>query len=763
MESRRSPREERACRAAFAARSLFALFFAGWAGFSGAQDRDSEKVPFEVPRATSQVTVDGVLDEQAWQDALTLDLDYEVRPGENTRPPVRTIVYLTYDKEQLLVAFTAFDDEPATIRARFRDRDHIHGDDWVGIVIDTFNDERRAYEFWVNPLGIQTDGIYTEKAAGGGRRFDDSWDAIWHSAGRLTDFGYEVEMAIPFNQIRFQSTDGPQIWGVDATRSWPRSDRVHIGLFPRDRGANSYLAQEEKLIGFEGASPGQNLELVPTLTGFALEEKPDFPPSTETEEDKDLEVGATMTWGVTPNITFTGALNPDFSQIEADAVQLALNERFELFFEERRPFFLESADYFETGIPLFYTRMIADPLAALKLTGKMGRHTVGVISAYDEVTNLIVPGAEGSDSEAFDSANTSFVGRYRYDLGTDSTVGSYVNDRRGEDGYRNRVAAVDALLRPTAADSIKINAAVSSTQYSREMQDELDLTSEEISGHALEAEYVHSARNWFAFAEYTDIDDHFRADLGFITQVGYRQANAGAGYLWWGDEDNFYNRMELGGYIARSEFADGGLLDEDAQMWFQYSGPLQSGFHFEVGERTIVHEGVRFDNLFVPVVRFWMRPSASLGFRLFAVCGEWIDFDHVRPADRTRVSGRLDLDVGRHFSFELEHLYSTLDVEGGRLFTAQVPQMTAIWQFNTRTFVRAIFQYTDIRSNQELYEDEIDEIEKDFFVQLLFSYKVNPRTVFFAGYTEGGSENQDFPMTTTGRAVFLKIGYSWIF
>jgi len=294
------------------------------------------------------------------------------------------------------------------------------------------------------------------------------------------------------------------------------------------------------------------------------------------------------------------------------------------------------------------------------------------------------------------------------------------------------------------------------------MQAELDVTSEEISGHALEVEYFHSTRDWFAFAEYKDYGEDFRADLGFITQVGYRHANAGGGYFWWGDEDHFYNRLEVGGFAARSEFQDGGLLGENAQMWFQYSGPLQSSLYFEVGERTIVYEGVQFDNLFVPVLRLWMRPSALLGFRLFAVGGDWIDFDHVRPADRTRVSGSVDLDLGRHFSFELEHLYSTLDVEGGRLFTAQVPQMTAIWQFNTRTFVRAILQFTDIRSNQDLYEDEIDEIAKDFFVQLLFSYKVNPRTVFFAGYTEGGFENQDFTMTTTGRAVFLKIGYAWL-
>jgi hypothetical protein len=748
-------------RRAFAFAASFLTGFMAVSIVGTGQESAPQKEPHPVPRATSEVAIDGVISEQAWQDALTLELAYEVRPGENTAPPVRTTVFITYDESRVLVAFRAYDDQPGKIRARYRDRDHSGGDDWVGIVLDTFNDERRAYEFWVNPLGVQTDGIYSEGMVGGGRNFDESWDAIWYSSCRLTDFGYEVEMAIPFNQIRFQATEGPQIWGFDATRSWPRTDRVHIGVFPRDRGANSYLAQEEKLIGFEGVSPGRHLELVPTLTGFALHERPDYPPSTEIETDQDLEVGATATWGVTPNVTLTGALNPDFSQIEADAVQLGLNQPFELYFEERRPFFLESADYFETELDLFYTRMIADPLAALKITGKIGRHTLGVISAYDEITNLVVPGPEESDSGAFESPNTAFIGRYRYDLGSDSTIGVLVTDRQGPDGYFNRVAGIDALLRPNQADSISINGVWSATAYSPEMQDEFDLSSEEITGHGLELEYVHTTRNWFAFAEYSDFGDDFRADLGFITRVGYREAAGGAGYLWWGEEEHFYNHVEIGGYVGRTEDQNGHLLTLNTQAWLDFEGAYQTNLHLELGEQTIVYQGARFDDLLVPMFVFRFRPSGSFGLRLFVIAGDWVDFDNVQRADRTEISGRVDLDLGRHLEIGLEHLYSTLDVDGGRLYTAQVPQMTAVWQFNTRTFVRAILQYTDIERNQELYEDAVDELERDFFVQLLFSYKVNPRTVFFAGYSEGGFENQDFAMMSTSRAVFLKIGYSW--
>ena len=184
--------------------------------------------PYEVTRATSEIIIDGAIDEPAWDDALTLELKYEVQPGENIPPPVRTQVLITYDEHRVLVAFRAFDPDPARIRARFRDRDHAWQDDWVGIVLDTFNDERRAYEFISNPLGVQTDAINDNVT----NRYDIAWDAIWESAGRLTDFGYEVEIGIPFNQLRFQNLDGPQVWGVDAMRSYPRVERHHIGLFP---------------------------------------------------------------------------------------------------------------------------------------------------------------------------------------------------------------------------------------------------------------------------------------------------------------------------------------------------------------------------------------------------------------------------------------------------------------------------------------------------------------------------------------------------
>src|SRR5262249_41522339 len=149
------------------------------------------------------------------------------------------------------------------------DRDNVFNDDFVGIALDSFNDERRAYEFFANPLGVQADMLMDDTSG----NEDSAWNAIWGSAGRVTATGFEVEMVIPFTQLRFQAAEGSQTWGIDGIRSYPRRDRHHIGLFPRIRGENSYLGQEAKISGFSGVRPGQNLEVVPTLTALRTDQR----------------------------------------------------------------------------------------------------------------------------------------------------------------------------------------------------------------------------------------------------------------------------------------------------------------------------------------------------------------------------------------------------------------------------------------------------------------------------------------------------------
>ncbi|HEX2643020.1 MAG TPA: carbohydrate binding family 9 domain-containing protein, partial [Thermoanaerobaculia bacterium] len=236
--------------------------------FLDAQTPQEERKPlaarkFEVRRATSAIKVDGTLDEPAWAAALVYDLPYEWAPGDNTPPPVKTDFLVTYDDDNLYVAWRAYDPDPSAIRAHLMDRDAIDTfvqDDHVVFMVDSFNDERRAFQFRVNPLGVQADAIFSENEG----IEDFSFDMIWASAGRITAEGYVVEVAIPLNQIRFPRTSEPQTWGFDVGRSYPRSVRHRLAAYPRERGNTCLLCQVDKVGGFTGLEPGRNIELDPT-------------------------------------------------------------------------------------------------------------------------------------------------------------------------------------------------------------------------------------------------------------------------------------------------------------------------------------------------------------------------------------------------------------------------------------------------------------------------------------------------------------------
>ena len=716
------------------------------------------KEPFRITKAKTLIEIDGQIDEEAWSQALKVELNYEVRPGENTKPPVDTEVFFAYSEKSLLIAFKAYDPDPGKIRARFSDRDSAWNDDWVGVVLDTFNDERRAYEFLSNPLGVQTDAI-NDEASG---NYSESWNAIWNSAGRITDSGFEVEMEIPFSQLRFQPGDGEQVWGLDVIRSYPREHRHHIGLFPRDRGANSYLSQGEKVQGFEGVRRGKNLEVVPTLVSSRSDARNDFPNGNLEQGDPASDLGLSVRWGATPNLTLNGTLNPDFSQVEADSVQLGINETFALFFQETRPFFLDGADYFNTNLNLLHTRTIADPKGALKLTGKSGRHTYGVFSAQDKLTNVLVPGAQGSSSDSFRQENTASVARYRYDFGRNSTVGAMVTDREG-DNYYNRVFSVDAKYRITDSDTLTLNGAGSQTQYNTQMAESFEdvEAGEEISDHALYVRYNRSKRGYWMNASYDDFGKDFRTDLGFIPQVDFRRAIAGGGKIWHGTPTTYYNRMELGGDWDMTETQDGELIEREYEMWFALSGPKESNFNLGSGYRTRVFEKTAFDQIYKYAWYGW-RPSGNLWLGMGINHSDWIDFAHVREAERLILDPELSFNLGKHLKTNLTYRYQTLDVEGGNLFTAQIPEMRLVYQHNLRMFVRTTFQYTQIDRTPELYDDEVDKKSEDLLAQILFSYKLNPQTVAFVGYTDSYEGSQDFELKERERNFFVKIGYAWL-
>jgi len=402
-----------------------------WIGFVACTVAASAgAAPANLPHTSDEITIDGVMDEPAWQQAVQIKIDIETRPGDNIAARVATVAYLIEDGESIYVAFDARDPEPDKIRAYLRDRDSMWDDDFVGI----------------------------------NRREDASWDAIWDSAGKISELGYIVEMEIPLSQLRFPNIEGKQTWGIDVVRFYPRDSLYRFANNRKDRSVSCNLCDLATIEGLESAKPGSDLEIVPTLTASKTDSTDDPGVTPLQSGDTETEAGLSVRWGITPDMTANLTINPDFSQVEADVAQLNINNQFALFYPERRPFFLESADYFTTPLQAVFTRTVADPDFGAKITGKRGKNTFGAYVAQDAITNLLFPGAFGSSITSLEQENTAFVGRYNRSFGNASNVGALLKTREGG-GYRNYVAGADVHWKISDQHSVNLQYLGSDTKY----------------------------------------------------------------------------------------------------------------------------------------------------------------------------------------------------------------------------------------------------------------------------------------------------------
>ena len=582
-------------------RVLGAFFLLFHAGESGAQRTPVAErtlpppMTFKVGRATAAIRIDGALDEDAWKNAVDVPVAWEWSPGDNIPAPVRTQCLVTYDDRNLYVAFRALDPRPGEIRAHLMDRDDtdtLIQDDHVGLMLDTFNDERRAFQFRINPLGVQADAIFSEQDG----VEDFSWDMIWASAARITDEGYVVEIALPLKQLRFQSRAAVQTWGFEAFRSWPRNVRHRLSSQPRDRDKGCLLCQENKVTGFEGLAQGRNVELDPTATLSRTDERAAATDAGLARGKAQGDVGVTGRWSVTPNLTLNGTVNPDFSQVEADVAQLDVNQRFALFYPEKRPFFLEGIDFFTTPVQAVFTRTVADPTFGAKLTGKQGANAVGVFVTQDRLNNLLFPANQGSETTTADGEVTSLVGRYRRDVGRGSTVGLLYAGREGSD-YHNRQAGVDLFWRVNPSNSIRAQHIQANTRYPSSVSTDFNQPTGDFAGSATYVEFMHQTRSWMAFAAYEGYSPGFRSDTGFVPRVDYHNLLADGLHRWWRGAGSWFNTIDLGARAWRTTDWNWTLTDQTVAGFVSYTGPFQTQAEFNFPSDIVVYKGVRYEVL----------------------------------------------------------------------------------------------------------------------------------------------------------------------
>jgi hypothetical protein len=717
---------------------------------------------FTAAVADGAIRVDAQLDEAAWAAAAPIDVPFEYFPGDNSPAPVRTDCRITYDRAALYLGCTAYDDQPARIRANLTDRDAATGDDHLTLVVDPFNDQRRAFQFRVNPLGVQMDATYSELQ----RSEDFSWDAIWASAGRLTPEGYVVEAAIPFSSLRFPAHSSVQTWGLAVQRTLPRNVVHQLRSHPTSRTVSCLLCQSDKLTGLQGIRPGRDVELTPTLTTRRSDLRTDFPGGRLASGDVEPEFGISGRWGISPNVALNATYNPDFSQVEADVAQLEVNERFAILYPEKRPFFLEGADFFQTPNRVVFTRSIVEPVGGLKISGKEGRNAFGAFATQDRFTSLLFPSNQGTGQGLLEEDVSTAVLRYRRDVGASSAVGLVYTGRQGDE-YSNHVGGVDGFIRLSGSNFVRFQATRSQTEYSDTVVSQFAQPEGNFGGNNLFAQVTHASRNWFVQMDLQDVAEDYRADAGFIPRTDIRGAILQVQRSFWGAPDKWYRRLAFLGYGERFFNHDGKETDLGLAGVVIYNGPMQSFANVGLGYNRTFFRGNTYELVDLRP-SFQISPSQRATFTIEGRIGEDIDFTNNRKANVLQIGPGVDLRLGRRLAVGLSHTLRRLetqddDAAGGneRILNVGLSQARVVYHFNVRTFVRGIVQYQDNDFTPTLFTVPVPDQQRTLFSQLLFAYKVNPQTVVFAGYTDDRLGVNAVNLTPTGRTFFLKLGYNW--
>jgi len=757
--------------------------------------------PVTVSKFVKPPVIDGKLDEEVWQNAALFKDFYQTDPGDNTTPSKPTEVRVGYDSKFLYIAFRAFD-EPDKVRSTVAKRDNIFSDDFVGFFLDTFNDKRKAFEVFFNPLGIQGDGVITE-----GRGEDFSVDLLMESKGIVDELGYVVEVAIPFKSLRYEAGKG-KLWGVHFLRRIQRFDRELDSWMPLKRGVTGTLSQAGHITGLEGISMERTIELIPSLTvsesgRFLRSFSPPvgtLDPGRMVNEPMKFDPGLTVKFTPSSALTLDLAINPDFAQVEADQLVVTTNQRFPIFFAEKRPFFLEGIDIFRTPITAVHTRAIVDPDVAVKVSGKQGRNTFGVMAASDNGPGSFV-GDERLNRNNFPFLDkNAYIGvlRLKRDVGKQNSIGilatSYNfilkhNDLVAVDGrfvLDKKTTATFQLLGTTSRNFFFDPVAGKSAYRTG-------------NGLGYSVDYNVSGRNfgWELYGEGFTRD--YRADVGFFGRTNTNFSSAFARY----DTDPKPKAKIVGTHVHNFSWIgydfQGRIQNWESEFYVQWRLPRNSYFSLsyepayerileeEFGpKRTTTRQGAFYgpdDERSVQKHHFFVSASSQYSKKIqFNARTVWrlnhLDLDfgggrrypRVSPAALLLGQGApLDPGAGNLFEFSggvtyqpTNELRMSLNLVKNRLvrkdtgltaFDVNILTFRGTYQFTRATFARAIVDYNTLSSRVR--------------AQLLAGWTPSPGTSFYVGYNDDMNINEPNPFTRqivpgfrrNSRTFFVKASY----
>jgi Domain of unknown function (DUF5916)/Carbohydrate family 9 binding domain-like len=745
------------CRLRRLGRIVAGLAFLLLAMAPGAQGR-SEAVPptVDIPHLLKPLTLRDILTGSAAQQAATVKDFIQRDPHEGEPASQTTAAYLAYDDKNFYVGFLCLDKEPGKIRAHVLPRDSIWNDDHVSVTIDTYNAHHRAVTFSVNPLGIQSDSLFTENYGS-----DDSFDTLWTSWGKITSRGYAVLMAVPFKTLRFSPQEN-QTWGMILARSIPRADEY--SAWPvLSRSINGRLIQEAQITGLKNISSGKNIQITP-YSYFSSSRYLDSETNQFVSEKFHDRLGADAKWVFGTNMTLDATVNPDFSQVESDQPQITVNQRFEVYFPEKRPFFMENSNYFETPIPVVFTRRIADPQFGLRLTGKTGRTTIAALAADDRSPGESVAAGD----PAFGHRAYFNVFRFSRDIGRESSLGLIWSDREFLGSY-NRVGGVDGRWKISPTTGLDFQALES---FSR------DLDGNSTQGKGIHVSIDHSAPHWNAWSGYEVLAPNFEVDSGFIDRVDIRSLHGGVGYTFrpkgrwivaW--QPNLHANWLLDHSNVRQD------LVTNPGLWVEFAGGTRAyGNYFYKRER---YNGLDFLKRQYRL-GFGSRASRWFSLNLFYESGQQINYS---PADGTNpflgqgdeLEFHLTVQPSERLAVDNTILQNRLlTIENTRnVFNNNVFRSKWNYQFTERLSLRLIGQYTNVLPTSDL---SALERSKNLSGDVLLTYLVHPGTALYVGYDNSlDNYNRDLlaqsavlgrtrnDLLSTGAALFVKFSYLYQF
>jgi hypothetical protein len=688
----------------------------------------SNKEPLVIPRLTKAPKIDGVLDNPIWEtEALKIDAFVQLSPKENGVPTEKTVAYLGYDEKNLYVAFRAYDSQASKIRCSITKRDGCLEDDWVFIMLDTFNEKRRAFSFLLNPAGVQMDMMRVEE--GGNDDMDASWDTVFTSEGKTDAEGYTVEAAIPFKSLRFPNQD-IKTWNIVLGRNLPRTGEII--LHPHySRDIPGLLSNGRQFIIQGAVERSKNVEIMPFLTSLKRE-----------GETLKAEPGANFKLGLSSNMTVDLTANPDFSQIEADEPKIDYNLRYALRYTEKRPFFLEGMEIFSSPeIETVYTRQISDPIFGAKASGKSGRFTYGLLSAYDMHPAESLWDISGGGETTTDKRAFSNVFRTKADVGSGSYIGFTLTDKELGGGTWSRLGGIDGQLRFKDKVFFNFQALASSSSLDG------DRTS---LAPGLYGELYYTTKHWNIGGYYMAMHPDFQASLGFVNRTDYRSAGGFASYRIYPDK-KYLNQVQLRLQAGRREgYADSTTQDTwiRPQVQFRLTEFNQIFVTYEAGLERFADVPFKKQTLSIESqITFisWMP------FNFFFETGDSINYD---PEDAflgysntyglsatIKPSSRLQL--GADFSKQTYWRAAG----GEKLWDYNVIRQRTTYQFSKTLSFRAIVDYNFFY--------------KEAFGSLLASWVLRPGTVFFLGFDNNYLSGADGRLIQDNYNIFVKFSYWW--